>query len=301
MLRDPSALLGAVLALLSAVLFAWSNVDLRRAGDAGRGIAAVATSLWFGLGLVVLPVLGVTLLAGRTAPGPAAAALALAAGATGLLLGRLAFFEAVALIGPSRASMVKNSSPVFVLVLAGLALGRWPPPLAAAGIAAIVLGVLQHGLGAGVDRRSGDGLTARRGLVVGVASAAAFALGDVLLAVAVDVGGDPVILGALVLVGGWATAVTLAPGTPLAQLRGLRVVARPLVAASIAMGAARLLAFIAIGLVFVPYVAAIVATAPLLTAVIGRLRGGADEVLTARLGVSMLLVVLGATAIAIGA
>jgi drug/metabolite transporter (DMT)-like permease len=299
-LRDPAALLGAVLALASAVLFGWANVDLRRAGPAGRGIVAVATSMWFALGLVALPVALIALVTGRGAPAPLAAVLALTAGATGLLLGRLAFFEAVALVGPSRGSMLKNASPVFVVVFAGAVLGEWPTPLAAVGIAAIVVGVLQHGVSSdgrlGVD---GDRRRALRGLTVGIASAAAFAVGDVLLAVAVRVGGDPVVLGALVLVGGWLAAVLLAPGAPHAQLRQLRTVPRPLAAASVGLGVARLLSFIAIGLLFVPYVAAIVGTAPVLTAIIGRLRGG-DEVLTARLGVSMVLVVLGATAIAVG-
>lgn len=300
MLRDPSALLGAALALASAVIFAWANVDLRRAGDAGRGAAAVATSLWFALGLVVVPILVVATVGRREAPPVAAAGLALTAGATGLLLGRLAFFEAVALVGPSRASMVKNSSPVFVVLLAGLVLGEWPPLLASVGIGAIVVGVLQHGISAD-GRGGGDPGIALRGLTVGIASAAAFAVGDVLLAAAVRAGGDPLVLGALVLLGGWAAAVAIAPGTLAAQLRALTGVSRPLAAASLGMGVARLLSFVAIGLLFVPYVAAIVATAPILTAVIGRLRGGADEVLTARLGVSMLLVVIGAAAIAVGA
>lgn len=301
MLDDPTALLGAGLALAAAVVFAWSNVNLHRAGDAGRGPAAVATSLWFGLVLVVAPVLAVAVAIGRPLPPPRAALLAIIAGAVALVLGRLAFFEAVALVGPSRASMVKNSSPVFVVVLAGLALGEWPTPLAGAGIAAVVLGVVQYGL-SGADRRvaAADPRQAVRGLAIGVGAAAVFAVGDVLLALAVRDGGDPVVLGALVLVGGWASAVTLAPGTPVAQLRALRTVGRPLAAASAGMGGARLLSFIAIGLLFVPYVAAIVATAPILTALIGRLRGGSDEVLTARLGISMLLVVAGGAAIAIG-
>ena len=301
MLDDPTALLGAGLALAAAVVFAWSNVNLRRAGESGRGTAAVATSLWFGLGLVVLPVLVIALAVGRPVPPPAAFGLAFVAGAFALLLGRLAFFEAVALVGPSRASMVKNSSPVFVVVLAGLVLGEWPTAVAAVGIGAIVLGVAQHGL-SGADRRvaATDPGAAVRGLVIGVGAAAVFAVGDVLLALAVRTGGDPVVLGAVVLLGGWTSAVALAPGSPLAQLRALRGVSRPLAVASMGMGAARLLSFVAIGLLFVPYVAAIVATAPLLTAVIGRLRGGADEVLTARLGVSMTLVVLGGAAIAIG-
>ena len=301
MLDDPSSLLGAGLALAAAVLFAWANVDLRRAGDGGRGVAAVATTLWFALGLVVAPVLVVAVAIGRPAPPPAALLLALAAGAGSVLLGRLAFFEAVALVGPSRASMMKNSSPVFVVLLAGAVLGEWPTPVAGAGIAAVVLGVLQHGL-SGSDRRvaASDPRVAVRGLASGVGAAAVFAVGDVLIAVAVRVGGDPVVLGAVVLLGGWAGAVALAPGTPLAQLRALRGVDGPLIAASVGMGAGRLLSFVAIGLVFVPYVAAIVATAPILTAILGRLRGGADEVLTARLGVAMLLVVAGGAAIAIG-
>ena len=301
MLDDPSSLLGAGLALAAALLFAWSNVDLRRSGDAGRGPAAVATSLWFALGLVVAPVLLLAALTGRPVPPLGSVGIALAAGAGTLVLARLAFFEAIALVGPSRASMVKNASPVFVVGLAGLLLGGWPTPIAGAGIAAIVLGVIQHGLSraerrvAAADRRG-----AVRGLVVGLTSAALFALGDVLLALAVRTGGDPAVLGALVLAGGWAAAVTLAPGTPLAQLRALRRVGRPLASASVAMGVARLLSFVAIGLLFVPYVAAIVATAPILTAVVGRLRGRSDEVLTPRLGLSMALVVVGSAAIALG-
>ncbi|MGA0830628.1 MAG: EamA family transporter [Nitriliruptoraceae bacterium] len=301
MLDVPSSLLGAGLALASALMFAWANVDLRRAGDGGRGAAAVATTLWFALGLVVAPGRGGAGATGRPVPPPSALLLALAAGVGSLLLGRWAFFEAVALVGPSRASMVKNSSPVFVVLLAGLVLGDWPTPVAGAGIAVIVLGVLQYGLSRS-DRRvaASDPRLALRGLAVSTAAAAIFAVGDVLLARAVRIGGDSIVLGAVVLLGGWAGAVALAPGSPLAQARALRGAGRSLISASVAMGAGRLLSFVAIGLLFVPYVAAIVATAPILTAIIGRLRGGADEVLTARLGVAMLLVVVGGAAIAIG-
>ncbi len=264
-------------------------------------MVAVATTLWFALGLVVIPVLAVAAATGRPVPPPGAVLLALVAGAGALLLGRLAFFEAVALVGPSRASMVKNSSPVFGVVLAGLALGEWPTPVAAAGIALVVAGVVQHGL-SGADRRvaATDPRTAVRGLAIGVGAAVVFAVGDVLLALALRVGGDAVVLGAVVLVGGWAASVALAPVTPLAQLRALRGTGRLVVSASVGMGASRLLSFVAIGLLFVPYVAAIVATAPILTAIFSRVRGGADEVLTARLAVSKLLVVGGGTFIAIG-
>ncbi len=300
MLDDPSALLGALLALSAAVLFGWSNVSLRRAGEAGRGRAALATSFWFAAGLVVLPGLVVAALTGRSAP-PVAAALALGTGALSLAVGRYAFFEAVTLIGPSRASMVKNASPVLVVVLAGVLLDRWPTPLAAAGIAAIVVGLVQHGLSAAERRVAArePGL-AGRGLVIALASAAVFAVGDVVLALAIRLGGDPLLLGALVLLGGWLAAVAVAPGSPLAQLRALRGVDRSLASASVALGVGRLLSFVAIGLLFVPYVSAIVGTAPILTAVIGRIRGGADEVLTARLGVTMVFVVAGGVAIAVG-
>jgi len=299
-LDDPSALLGILLALLAALLFAWSNVSLARSGAAGRGIGAVGVSMWFALGLVVVPVLAVAAAVGRPVPPPASLGLALVAGGVALLVGRLLFWESLALVGPSRASMVKNASPVVVVLLAGAVLGEWPTPLAGLGIAAVVGGVVQHGL-SGDDRRvaAAEPRLAVRGLAIGLAAAAAFAVGDVLVAVAVRTGGDPVVLGAVVFLGAWAAAVVVAPGSPVAQLRALRDVGRPLAVASATMGVARLLAFVAIGLVFVPYVAAIVATAPLLTAVIGRL-SGAQEVLTARLGVSMLLVVAGGAAIAVG-
>lgn len=295
----PSFLIGGSLAVLAAMLFSVSNVLVRQVGADARGPGAVATTLHLNLFAFAPLVLVAAGLSGAAVPGPRALVLAAMSGFFGLFLGRLTFFEAIALVGPSRASMTKNSSPVLVVLLAGLVLGRWPTPVAGLGVAAIVGGILLVGMSHAERsmRRDSDG--GARGLLVALASAVVFAIGDVLRASALTDGGSALYAAVAAIGGAWIAAVLVSPRAARWPVTALRSASRRMVVASALMGSAQLSSFLAIGFLFVPYVTALSATAPIFTALVSRVLARGDEVLSRRLGVAMLMVVAGGAAIAL--
>ncbi len=299
MSAEPSLLLGASLAVLAAMLFSVSNVLLRQVGADARGAGAVATTLHLNLFAFAPIVLLIAVVSGAQPPSVRGLLVAALSGFFGLFLGRLTFFEAIALVGPSRASMTKNSSPVFVVLLAGVVLGRWPTPVAGLGVAAIVGGILL--VGASRSERTLRRGTAGggRGLLVAVASAVVFAIGDVLRAIALADGGSALYAAVAAVAGGWIAAVVASRGAQRSPVTALRGASRRMVVASALMGSAQLSSFIAIAFLFVPYVTALSATAPIFTALVSRSLARGDEVLSARLGTAMVLVVLGGAAIAL--
>jgi drug/metabolite transporter (DMT)-like permease len=145
--------------------------------------------------------------------------LFLAAGVCSTYLGRFFFFEAIARLGPARASTFQVTSPLFTAVIAWLFLGE---RLSATSICAIVLTMLGLLLSAaspfafargrraravapdGVvaapattpSARARLGVVLRSGLVLGVGSSAAYAMGNVLRGAAVRHWNE-VVLGAL--------------------------------------------------------------------------------------------------------
>jgi drug/metabolite transporter (DMT)-like permease len=299
MSAEPSFLIGGSLAVLAALLFSVSNVLVRQVGADARGAGAVATTLHLNLFAFAPLVLLIAVASGAQAPSARGLLLAALSGFFGLFLGRLTFFEAIALVGPSRASMTKNSSPVFVVLLAGVVLGRWPTPVAGLGVAAIVGGILLVGASRSERTLRRGTVGGSRGLVVAIASAIVFAIGDVLRASALADGGSALYAAVAAVVGGWLAAVMVSRGPQRSPVAALRAASRRMVVASALMGSAQLSSFIAIGFLFVPYVTALSATAPIFTALVSRSMARGDEVLSARLGAAMLLVVAGGAAIAL--
>jgi DME family drug/metabolite transporter len=299
MSAEPSFLIGGSLAVLAAMLFSVSNVLVRQVGADARGAGAVATTLHLNLFAFAPLVLLIAVLSGAQVPSARSLLLAALSGFFGLFLGRLTFFEAIALVGPSRASMTKNSSPVFVVLLAGVVLGRWPTPVAGLGVAAIVGGILLVGASRSERTLRRGTVGGSRGLVVAIASAVVFAIGDVLRAIALAEGGSALYAAVAAVAGGWLAAVLVSGGPQRSPVAALRAASRRMVVASALMGSAQLSSFIAIGFLFVPYVTALSATAPIFTALVSRSMARGDEVLSARLGAAMLLVVLGGAGIAL--
>jgi DME family drug/metabolite transporter len=296
---EPSFLIGAPLAVLAAMLFSVSNVLVRQVGAEGRGAGAVATTLHLNLFAFAPLVALLAVVSGASVPSARSLAMAAVSGFFGLFLGRLTFFEAIALVGPSRASMTKNSSPVFVVLLAGLVLGQWPTVLAGLGVAAIVGGILLVGASRAERSLRRGTIGGTRGLVVALASAIVFAVGDVLRATSLAEGGSALYAAIAAVVGAWVAAVIASRGPARSPLSALRTASRRMVVASALMGAAQLSSFVAISFLFVPYVSALAATAPIFTALVSRSLAKGDEMLSARLGAAMVLVVLGGAAIAL--
>jgi drug/metabolite transporter (DMT)-like permease len=208
-----AALRGELLALVALLLFS-SNIILTKVAsarlslDAGYLVSVFANIAFAALLFAVQRAL-------RLAPlqwdwiGFAAFA---AAGACSTYFGRWFFFEAIARLGPARASVFQVSSPLFTLVIAWIALGERIPSHAVAAIAVAVAGLLLVSVSpaslrrraraampstAGAARRGGFAAWLRSGMVLGVGSSAAYAAGNVFRATAGRRWDEPV-LGALI-------------------------------------------------------------------------------------------------------
>ena len=133
------------------------------------------------------------------------------AGAFTTWLGRWFFFESIARLGPARASVFQVSSPVFTVLIAWLVLGEALAARAIAGMAVTIAGLVLVSVSprdllrsaAGRDaghvegrwRRARHALV-RSGLLLGLASSSAYAVGNVLRGAAIRRWDEPV-LGAL--------------------------------------------------------------------------------------------------------
>ncbi len=119
---------------------------------------------------------------------PAFAAFAVAGVFAGYL-GRLGYFRAVEMVGPSRASAVQNSSPLFALVLAWIVLGQSLDWAQVACMVLVVVGLVaigSRGSAAGVGEGAAGRTLLARALVVGLGSAAAYGVGNVMRGFAIE-------------------------------------------------------------------------------------------------------------------
>jgi drug/metabolite transporter (DMT)-like permease len=122
------------------------------------------------------------------------------------LLGRRAFFHSIASIGPTRASTLQTTNPVFAALGGWLLLGQSLSPVALAAGAAVLVGLLL------VTRQPGDGRASRAPVVapgtgLALLGAAAYGLGNVARGAGMLRWAEPVVgslVGAVVgLVGYW--------------------------------------------------------------------------------------------------
>jgi drug/metabolite transporter (DMT)-like permease len=149
-------------------------------------------------------------------------------------LGRWFFFEAIARLGPAKASIFQVSSPIFTVVIAWVALGQILDAVAIAAIAVAMVGlavvsvspkeIARRALRQG--DRSTTGATPWRsllqsGLMVGAGSSAAYAVGNVLRGAGIQRWDEPILGALLGAVAGLAFHLALTPGNA-AALRVLR-------------------------------------------------------------------------------
>jgi drug/metabolite transporter (DMT)-like permease len=222
---------GELLALFSALSFALSGILLRLGQSQRPRDNGLFMTTLINLGLYLVLTIGLLGSSGLP-PGLAPASLAffVLAGFTNSLLGRWAWLQSVRHIGPSRATSLKSSSPIFATALAFGVLGQAVSPMTLAGTLAVVAGVfvLTHeaaraatartrvaapgaaaasgrAVGASGSAVSGGGWVARRlsgaglsrGILLGLLSAAGYGSGAVLRKLGLNAVPAP-ILGALV-------------------------------------------------------------------------------------------------------
>ena len=206
-----------------------------------------------------------------------ALALFAAAGVFSTYLGRWFFFESITRLGPARASVFQASSPLFTAVIAWVLLAEALGARSLAAMAIAIAGLLlvsssprqlvdASGAPAARAPRANLRTLLRAGLMLGIASSAAYATGNVLRAIAIRRWDEPV-LGALMgAIAALAVQWALNPGN-LDTLRQLRTVPRSGVVMFAAGGAvtitAQMLVISAMAYVPVAIVALITLCTPL--------------------------------------
>ncbi len=183
--------MGDLFAVLALLLFA-ANAFVVRAAAAHLG-----QRTGFLVALVANVVVGAVLVAGhlvvRSEPlriDPLALAMFAVSGIFASYLGRRGYFRTVETIGPSRASAIQNSSPAFALLLGWLVLGETLGPAQLLCMAGVLAGLYLCGA------RLAGGAVPWREIGIGVFSAAAYAVGNIVRGDALDRWSEP-LLGAL--------------------------------------------------------------------------------------------------------
>jgi drug/metabolite transporter (DMT)-like permease len=272
---------GQAFALAALLLFSCNTVLTKFASsrlplNAGYVVAIV-------MNIVFAALLFVVELALRTHPlrwDWAGMALYAAAGVFSTYLGRWFFFESIARLGPAKASIFQVSSPMFAVVIAWIALAQSLDALAIGAMCVAMAGLVVVSVSprqiariamrrdeAAVTRPARARSLLQSGLVVGVGSSAAYAVGNVLRGGGVQRWDEPVLGALLGALAGFAFHLVLSPGNA-ETLRVLRAAERRGVMLFALSGAMTITAQICVieGMAYVPV--AVVAMVTLCTPVL---------------------------------
>ncbi len=225
-----------------------------------------------------------------------------------VFLGRWGLYISLSLIGPSRASMIKNFSPVFTIFLAFFIFGQWPDFIPLLGIWIILCGLWVLAKTANNKRikQSPDNSWNRKewnkGVMLGLMVALMFSISDILRALSVSSKPEFIVGAAFSILGGWfgMATILLVKGRFISIYSQYKTyLNKDLILASVYAGAAQVTTFIAVSYLFVPYVSALIATSPFMTALFSRLLSKNDENFGLFFWISMSLMISGAMLISI--
>ncbi|HEY3367360.1 MAG TPA: DMT family transporter [Symbiobacteriaceae bacterium] len=288
--------MGALYALITALLLAGHNLAVR------RGVAAMDT----GTGWVITMVVGaVASTASLLLPLPGRGAVMISwtavlwfvgAGLCNTLVGRSVYFRSVLLLGPSRASAWKNATPLYTLILGFFLLGEHPGPLAVAGIAAVMAGLvlLSREQSRNVNQVRSGGLV-RTALVLGVFSGLAFSVAMVFRKAGLNLWPDAAVGNAI----GMVVAMVLylpfavAKGEFVKVTRAPRQAVAAMVVAGLFSTTATITTFLSLRSAMAATTQVITASEPLFTMALSMLLLKRQERLNAGLAASAALVCLG--------
>lgn len=211
----PDTLWGATLAILAMVMFGCCMVTvsflMRGLGSGPGSMLSAAAGLPLGLAIVVAQL---AVGPGVEAPSLRALLLFAAAGVFSTYLGRWLVFESIGLLGPSRAAALQCVCPLITALFGWLFLGELLGPLGFLGIAVGIAGLVAMSMGGQAQtRKPGTAAVARQGgfvftsLLVGLASAAAYAGSHVTRASAVREWNEPLLGAAAGVVAGLAALI----------------------------------------------------------------------------------------------
>lgn len=218
---------GELMALLAAMIFAWTSVLFTKAGQR-LGVTTVNLLRLPGGALCLL--LSHLALTGRPWPADLAPLdqfwIGLS-GVVGLAIGDSALFEAFTRVGPRRSMTMMALAPVFTVVIAWSALGEHLGPWAILGIVVVIAGVMVAQRGRSRGGREFADLpprVLRLGLLLALVAAAGQGLGSVFAKLGMtgsggSAGADP--LGATLVRMAWAAILYWAFQLLRGRTRGL--------------------------------------------------------------------------------
>ncbi len=300
--------MGILFSLITALLYALTNVYSRKASKTIGGMEAIALTVTLNLVIFVPIGFGVKVIIGTPWPNSITLLLFFISGLFSVFLGRWGLYISLSLIGPSRASMLKNFSPVFTLLLAFIVFNQLPDFIPFLGICIILCGLWLLAKTANKDNLKQNIANPwsrkewNKGLSIGIIVALMFSISDILRAVSVMELPDFILGAVFSILGGWfGLIVTLIINKKLIQIytQYKNSMDINLVLASTFAGLAQVTTFIAISNLFVPYVSALIATAPLMTAICSSLLSKNDESFGLFFWISMSLMISGAILISI--
>lgn len=221
-------MLGAALALLSAVTFGMNNAAARRGVVTGSVLQGLAVTVPIGVPLFALLCLLTGGFAALAAFDGAAWGWFAAAGLVHFIVGRYGNYRANKCLGAALSSPFQQMSLLVALLLALIFLGDYLTPLKLAGIVLVFLGpaVMLRGRGKKAGKKTASDFTPNypEGIVWGLVCAFGYGVSPLLVQVALAGGGMvDSIAGGLVSYGAASIAVLAILALPgnLAHVRGL--------------------------------------------------------------------------------
>lgn len=310
--------MGELIALAGALCFSFSGILLkvgqrRRPRDTGLFMTTLVN-----LGLYLILLAGMLIWGG--APGLALEAIGffVLAGFTNSLVGRWAWFQSVRVIGPSRATSLKGTHPIFATALAFVLLGQPVSARTLLGLTAVVAGVAILTRGDGAADNSGGATAAgiraptyrlltrlarsgrTRGILLGLLAGTGYGAGAVFRGLGVATTPSPTIgalIGSLVALSSILVSDLLRGNLGQRWSDNVRDVPRAFVAAGVLAGFGQLAGFASLLYTTVAASVAVAATEPLLTALLASMVFRATDTVTVRSVAAMLGISAGVAAV----
>ncbi|MFD2618316.1 DMT family transporter [Terrilactibacillus laevilacticus] len=296
--------MGVIFSLLNAVLFSLGNVYNRKTDKKFTGLEAMALNIGL-LAIFFFPLsLMIKIMQGTPWPDVKTILLYALVGIIHSFFARWGLFNTIRYIGPSRASMIKNSAPAFTVILAFIFMDQRPTAIALIGILIILCAIWTLGW----QERASDsevkslGETStftswHKGIALGVLVAFLFASADIIRAMSMQRGPDVILATGISSMAAWITLVLflLKEGKLIATYhKHLQSLDKNLVLATLFWGLAIITYFIAVKYLLVAYVSALIATGPIMTAFFSYLLARNDERFTKVFWICTFLMIVGA-------
>ncbi|MGO4889426.1 DMT family transporter [Anaerobacillus sp. MEB173] len=297
--------MGVFFSLLTAALFALGNVYNRKTNKKFNGLEAMALNIAL-MAIFFFP-LSILIKIFQGTPWPDVTTIILYAlvGIIHSFLARWGLFNTIRYIGPSRASVIKNSAPAFTVILALIFLHQFPTTLSFIGILTILSAIWLLGwqekepknTNVNTLEQNTTFTTWQKGVALGIFVSLLFASADILRAVSMERVSDVILATGVSSLAAWIALAfyLLKEGTIIKTYKKhWGSIDKNLLWATLFWGLAVITNFIAVKHLFVAYVTALIATAPIMTAFFSYLLSRHDEKFSRLFWFSTVLMIIGA-------